>query len=223
MAIRNLKKIQFFSINNNAKYLGLEIVCEHGNYQYTYKDKEFNDFVCRVLEVYKREKDKNNILLVGNLTKKILSGEYIVKENKFNYKNDYNILHSREINETKFRDYLYLIVVNLSKLYNYEDIKIEKLIKTRFSYIVKCSNPDIQIPCLITNYNDKFINFDIDFINSYSCQIISDFDKEIISFTISPPMISPITDGTKEKLPGITFLLSLSVTGFFGVMASSVE
>lgn len=177
-SIHNLEKIQFYSINNNLKYLGCDVTCSNGTYSYSYKDKCFDEFISRVIEVYNKEKN-NNILLVGDLTRKILDGKVSIT-NSNEYKNKNNILYTQFINENKLRDYIYLIVISLAQCNNLNNLKIDKLNKIKNKYLITCVEPYMQIPVEIINYDEKSIFIDLKFDEVYSCKISFDYEKDLI-------------------------------------------
>ena len=74
-AIKKLRAIYFYYVGDNLdkRILGLRIVYDDNkvlDYDYTYR--YFNSYVSKVLEVYNKEKDKNNIILYSDLTEEII-------------------------------------------------------------------------------------------------------------------------------------------------------
>ena len=73
--IKNLNLIQIYATdsifnNNTNKYIGARVVFNNNNVlSLNYKDKHFQVFIKKILEKYKEEKDKGNIILLGELTK----------------------------------------------------------------------------------------------------------------------------------------------------------
>ena len=77
--IKNINLIYVFSVDSifndkTNKYIGIKIV--YGNNQIIetdYTDFKFQDLVKRVINIYNTEKDKRHIILLGALTKEIMS------------------------------------------------------------------------------------------------------------------------------------------------------
>ena len=178
-AIHGLKKIQFYSINNNLNYIGCEITCSNGTYSYNYKDECFHDFVSRVIEVYDREKN-NNILLIGELTKKILLEKKITNNNYSKYNNKNNVLYTKCINENKLRDYIYLIIISLAKHNNLNNLRIDSINKLKNKYLITCVEPFMKIPVEIFDYDNNNVFFNLKFDEIYSCKLTFNYDSETI-------------------------------------------
>ena len=76
--IRNLNLIYVFSTNSifdndNKKYVGIKLVYNNASIlEVDYKDPLFGLLIKRVLERYNKEKDKRNIILLGDFTKELI-------------------------------------------------------------------------------------------------------------------------------------------------------
>ena len=88
--IKNLNLIQIYATDsvfndNTNKYIGARVVFNNNNVlSLNYKDKHFQIFIKKILEKYKEEKDNRNIILLGELTKKLVADP------------DFQVLNQRE-------------------------------------------------------------------------------------------------------------------------------
>ena len=75
--IKNLNLIYVFTTdniikNNFEKYIGIKVVYDDDKvFSLDYKSEYFESFIKRILSRYNKEKEKRNIILLGDLTKKI--------------------------------------------------------------------------------------------------------------------------------------------------------
>lgn len=139
MTIKKLELIHFYNLEQ-APYIGLNIVYDNGkNLNYNYKYEYFNEFVGKVVDTYKKEKDINNIQFLENESKEIMNkliidNPFIKKEKNLNASYDKKYL-SRNI-EVKFTfEYIKrALSLFLSCMHN-EDITIDDLRGYRDRYI----------------------------------------------------------------------------------------
>ena len=77
--VKNLDLIYAYSIdsifgNDNNKYVGLRIVFDKNKtLSLDYRNKYFSDFVKKVIDRYKKEKDKRKIVLLGDLAQRLVN------------------------------------------------------------------------------------------------------------------------------------------------------
>lgn len=136
--LKDLKAVFFYCLDkdlkkiNNTDLLGLKIVYgEDNNLNLDYSSPHFKEFVLKVLEVYNEEKDTNNIILLNDLTEKLLANAEIEKMVETDNKNK-AFYQSRPILELTNRnndlavakDYVRDIIKNLKPLF-FEEEKID--------------------------------------------------------------------------------------------------
>lgn len=77
--LKNLRAIYFYNVNsifcnNNNNFLGIKVSYgKNESLSFDYRSEYFQQLVLKVYEVYAREKDKNKILLLGDLTEELMS------------------------------------------------------------------------------------------------------------------------------------------------------
>jgi len=140
--IKNLRAIYFYYVGDESKVLGLRILYDDDKIlDYDYRYKYFNDYVSKVLEVYKTEKKKNNIILYSELT------EEIVKN--FNRKLVKNITFDDEFSFEK---------LNLYRVDNFSIKDVEEYIKNVILSVMEILTSDKKsVVESIKGYKNKFI------------------------------------------------------------------
>ena len=112
--IRNLNLIYVFSTNSifdndNKKYVGIKLVYNNASIlEVDYKDPLFGSLIKRVLERYNKEKDKRNIILLGDFTKELIeNASFYVLEGSEEKNNqiDYYSYENKLLN--KYKPYLF--------------------------------------------------------------------------------------------------------------------
>ena len=112
--IRNLNLIYVFSTNSifdndNKKYVGIKLVYNNASIlEVDYKDPLFGLLIKRVLERYNKEKDKRNIILLGDFTKELIeNASFYVLEGSEEKNNqiDYYSYENKLLN--KYKPYLF--------------------------------------------------------------------------------------------------------------------
>ena len=119
--IKNLNLVYLYNIDNvfasekNKKYLGLKVLYDNnqGYINLDYKDKSFASLVKKTISVYNQEKDNRDIILLGDMSKKMFSDEEILSNaTKANEYSDEGIGLFNTSNEVikSFKPYLYEIL-----------------------------------------------------------------------------------------------------------------
>lgn len=100
LQIKDLKVIFFYSLNqdykneNSTDLLGLNIVFgDNKTLNFDYTSPYFQDFVLKVLEVYKEEKETNNITLMNELSKNLLAN---LNVDSFKENNNFSHYHYQD-------------------------------------------------------------------------------------------------------------------------------
>lgn len=168
MTIKNLELIHFYNLEQ-APYIGLNIVYDNGKHlNYNYEYEFFNQFVGKVVEVYKKEKDLRNIQFLEEASKEImekliLDNPFIKKEQISNVSEDKKYL-SRNI-EVKFTfEYIKrMLSLFLSCMHN-EDITIEEFNGFRDRYMAtyklqKTNDYNHFVPIIIIKEDNNHYRF----------------------------------------------------------------
>lgn len=171
--IKNLNLVYVFTTDSifkkgTNKYVGARVVFENNTRSLAldYKDKHFEKFIRRILERYNKEKDKRKIILLGELTKKLMSDssfavlEKVQKDGvqtvgipSFNTSN-------RNIKEES--PYLKQVMKMILMVYkNYEVVKVDSIDGFNKKYIVNYSVGPVKkmMPIIISQREDGVIDF----------------------------------------------------------------
>lgn len=134
--------INYLDDKNNLKYLNY---CE--------KDKEFDFFVNKVIEIYILEKDNNNINFGNNETKEILLNKLSIGYNlpveKFlNKKGDKKILNYPKDEINAFKNIIFYYIKQINKLFDKNIFIEDKIYGNRELFSIKMikNNQDFFIP-----------------------------------------------------------------------------
>lgn len=175
--IEKLKAIYFYYVGDesNEMVLGLRILYDNDKIlDYDYRYKFFNDYVSRVLEVYKNEKKENNIILYSELT------EEIVKNFKSKSKKTISIdemfdeykLNLHSIDNFVIRDvscYIERIILSVLEILTSDKNSYVNNIKGfKNKFIAECvtTKGNILIPFHCIKRNDSY-EFKLFFPNNY--------------------------------------------------------
>lgn len=124
--IKNLNLVYLYNIDNvfaaerNKKYLGLKVLYDNnqGYINLDYKDRSFASLVKKTISLYNQEKDNRDIILLGNLSKKMFSDEeilsYALKSTEYSDEGIGLFNTSNEIIKP-FKPYLYEILKHILK------------------------------------------------------------------------------------------------------------
>ena len=174
LEIKNLDLIYVFTTSdiftdNENKYVGVKIVYDKNKtLSLDYKDKHFSQFIKTILEKYNKEKDKRKIILLGDLTKKLVNGSsFNLKENKDSNTNKLSFFNASNKDVKQIYSYLkYALELIINTYKNYETFKIGDIKGFNKKYLIeiKIGNVIKEIPIIIWNSND-IINFRIGIID----------------------------------------------------------
>ena len=168
-SIKNLDLIYTYAIDNdikdNSKYIGTKIVYENNKIlDLDYKDKYFKEFIEKIINVYNKEKNERDIILLGNLTKDLIKNTNIEKENKEHYQsNGLPYFNATSKDLYFYTEYLKEAVSIILQLYkNYEVININEIKGYNHKYIVdfNVSSLKKQLPIIIS-VRDNNLDFKI--------------------------------------------------------------
>lgn len=182
--LKNINLIYLYSTDSiftkeENKYLAIKVVYNNNNnYIYLdFKDPHFSSLVKRVLTRYNQEKDNRNIVLLGDLTRKLLTDETIIKnvEKKHAFNSDgIALFDSKKDRLVVFEPYLDQFLTDILKtLKHYEAVKIDKIDGYNNKYVVYYSLGSIKksFPIIITFVNDETINFRIGLVDGLNLNV----------------------------------------------------
>lgn len=171
--IKDLRLIFFYNCEPNLKnsYLGLRIVYDNDkSLDLKYKDEYFNEFLTKVVNVYKKEKDLGNIKLLDENTEGILKdidNLPIIKSKEAtghlqNHKID--IFNNRRIELSRITPYMKdMLIKFIWSMEQKENIQLKSFLgnNDRFlcSYMIK--NKQFSIPAFVNL--DRYDKFNINF------------------------------------------------------------
>ena len=212
--IKNLNTIYIFTtdsiLKDNSKYIGAKVLYDKDKiFSLDYKSEYFESFIKKILVRYNKEKNKRNIILLGDLTKKLVQDSFFtILEDKKEFKQTSGILVNNKKNQVKLYE-AYLekaIQVILKGLYNYEYVKVKKIDGFNYKYVVTYNCPsERQLYMLIFIKEDGNLDFRISNIDknnvNISGTIIDKFNSIEINWYESNQNIKGIvTLNIKDKL-----------------------
>lgn len=197
--IKNLNLIYLYDVDavlskRNKKYLGLKIVYDD-NQNYIcldYKDKEFATLVKKIISLYNQEKDNRDIILLGDLSKKMFEDKEILSfANATREYSDEGIGLFNTSNELikKFKPYL---IETLEYILEYKrqmnGVKITDIKGFNKKYIVtfKIGETPLSFPIILDVINDNQACFKIGTIEGKEVgiegTIVNNLDEVKVSF-----------------------------------------
>jgi len=182
--IKNLNSIWVFttdSIFNNKsnKYVGVKVVFDKTRVlEFNYTDKYFQTFIKKVLERYHKEKDKRKIVLLGDLTKKLIneSSFAVLENNETKGQQEVGLpsFNSSDNEIKKEEPYLKQAVAMILKVYkNYEVLEVNNIDGFNNRYLVTFYIGSVkkQIPIVATKIDEGLIDFRVSKLDSSSVGI----------------------------------------------------
>ena len=172
--LKNINLIYLYSTDSiftkeENKYLALKVVYNNNNeyIHLDFKDPHFSSLVKRVLSRYNQEKDNRNIVLLGDLTRKLFTDKTIMQN--IEEKHEFNsegiaLFGSKKDSLVYFESYLKQLLADILKtLKHYEAVKIDKIDGYNNKYVVYYSLGSVKksFPIIITFNNKETINFRI--------------------------------------------------------------
>lgn len=196
--IKDLKGIFFYYVGSglNKKISGLSIVYGDNkklDYDYTYE--YYKDYVRKVLQVYRREKDKNNIYLYDDLTKEVVNSFdvldiEIISDKDYFRDSKINLSSISNIDIKNISEYFNRIVLSIMEIVtgNNEN-KISNIIGRNNKYMISCIKSDgslIEIPISCVKKDDgyefKMYFPDIDILKGIDGNIRINEDGVFVNF-----------------------------------------
>lgn len=162
--IKNLNLIYIFTTDNilknkTDKYVGVKVLYDKDKtFSLDYKSEHFETFMKRILVRYNKEKNKKNIILLGDLTKKLVQDSFFaLKEEKKESSQTSGILvNSKKDNVKCYQKYLNRILKMILKaINNYEVVNIDSIDGFNHKYVVNYSVGNIRKQLYMLLFIDK--------------------------------------------------------------------
>lgn len=174
--IKNLNLIYVFTTdniikNNSEKYIGIKVVYDNDKvFSLDYKSEYFENLIKRILSRYNKEKSKRNIILLGDLTKKIIGeSSFAIVEDKIEFSQPTGILVNPKKNQIKgYYKYLEKVLKTILKtIKNYKVVNIDSIDGFNNKYIVNYSIGNIkkELYMLVFVNDDDTVDFRISSID----------------------------------------------------------
>lgn len=171
--IKNLNLIYVFTTDSifkkgTNKYVGARVVFENNTRAFAldYKDKHFEKFIRRLLDRYNKEKDKRKIILLGELTKKLMSdSSFAVLEKVQNEGVQTSGIPSFNTSDRNVKEespYLKQALEMILKIYkNYEVVEVDSITGFNKKFIVNYSVGSVKktMPIVISRNGDGSLEF----------------------------------------------------------------
>jgi len=164
LRIKDLKVVFFynlddeFSSSKNTDLLGLKIVYgDNETLSFDYTDSDFNEFVLKVVNTYNNEKDKNNIILLNELTENLLNNlqslNNIDSDNNLFYQDKAVMeLRKRNNNLEIVKPYIKDVIFTMKDLiFEGKEFEVKNITGYHNRYFIACK----------INKRDSFIPFSI--------------------------------------------------------------
>lgn len=205
--IKNLNLIYIFTTDNilkdnSNKYVGAKVLYDKDKtFSLDYTSEHFGEFLKRILNRYNKEKDKSNIILLGDLTKKLVKESFftIIEEEK-SFGQTFGILiNTRKLIVKGYEKYLERVLKNILKtVKGYNCVTIDSIDGFNYKYVINYSIGNIkkQLFMLIFVKDDGCLDFKITNIEGQCVNI---------SGTVIDSLTTVEIDwyDDKEKLKGI--------------------
>ncbi len=172
--IKNLNLIYIFATDSifhedENKYIGAKIVFDQDKIlAFDYKDAHFQAFIQKILDRYQKEKEKRKIILLGELTKKLMndSSFAILEEQSLEGVQEYGIpaLNTANRKIKEMEPYIAEVIKMILLFYKkYEVLQIEKIDGYHHKYMIyyKIGSIKKQMPILLSKRDENILDFKI--------------------------------------------------------------
>lgn len=195
--ISDIKLIYFYNANslaknNENKYLGLKVVYgKHNTISYDYRSEHFESLINKTLDVYKKEKNKNNIILLGDITKNIVNNDIhnLGKENNtFLQEEGIPLFNNNSYKVLTYENYIKdLFKYILEYITKHPLIEIDSIEGFNLKYKLNYSIEELKREMYFNAFfKDDILNININYINdnikNVNAEIKFLYDKVIIEF-----------------------------------------
>lgn len=194
--IKNLNLIYIFTTDNilknsSDKYVGVKVLYDKDKtFSLDYKSEYFETFMKRILSRYNKEKNKRNIILLGDLTKKLVqdSSFALIEENK-DFVQPSGVLVNAKKNQVKgYEKYLNRVIKMILKaIKNYDCVNIDSLDGFNYKYVVNYSVGNIkkQLYMLLFVREDGNLDFRISNIEGKNVNISGSLEDHFNSVIVN--------------------------------------
>lgn len=176
--IKNLKLIYVFTTdsifkNESNKYVGAKVVFDKNKtFSLDYKDKHFPMFIKKILERYHKEKNKRKIILLGDLTKKLVNESSFAvldkQETRDNHKSGLPSYNTSDNDVKKYESFLKETLQMILNVYkNYEVLELGDINGFNNKYILTYHIGRVkkQIPIIISKIDDGILDFRLSYVD----------------------------------------------------------
>ena len=175
--IKNLKLIYFYT-KESDNYLGLDIVYDNNKrLSFSYEDECFVEYISAVINVYKKEKDKNKVRFLNEESKQILetllSKDFSTAEINENLTDIRNPkFNKRDIDVSFLKEYIKRAIYSFLKLTG-DNIEIKSISGYKDKYLLTylVNEKENYIPFSVTKKDDNHYSFKFRYV-----------DNELVSF-----------------------------------------
>lgn len=179
--IKNISLIYIYTtdsiLNNDSnKYIGAKVVYDNNKtINIDYKDKHFGTFIKRIIEQYQKEKDKRKIVLLGDLTKKLMETlSFDIVEKEVNSTSEQIPLFKVDNkNLLKYKSALKeIITLVMTRNLKYDNIKVKDIkgYNNHYQVTYQVGNIEKSFPMILYNDEDT-LYFEINRIEKLNTDI----------------------------------------------------
>lgn len=179
--IKNISLIYIYTtdsiLNNDSnKYIGAKVVYDNNKtINIDYKDKHFGTFIKRIIEQYQKEKDKRKIVLLGDLTKKLMETlSFDIVEKEANSTSEQIPLFKVDNkNLLKYKSALKeIITLVMTRNLKYDNIKVKDIkgYNNHYQVTYQVGNIEKSFPMILYNDEDT-LYFEINRIEKLNTDI----------------------------------------------------
>lgn len=194
--IKNLNLIYIFTTDNifkdkTNKYVGAKVVFENNRtLSLDYKDSHFENFLKKLIERYNKEKDKRNIILLGDLTKKIMNDEVfssLGEEEKNKSTFGLSLFNTKNFELKKYESYLCDTLEKILKITkSYEVVTIDKIdgYNNKFVVYYHVGSVKFEMRMIISFRDENHLDFQIGNVDGININIKGTIDNNLNNVTI---------------------------------------
>lgn len=188
--IKNLNLIYIFTTDDilrgqSETYIGAKVVFDKNRtYALDYRDPYFEQFLRRIIDRYHKEKDRQHIILLGDLTKKIIHDEcFKTKENIPTQKTvGISMFNTKNYALKKYESYLIEALEHILKtLGGYTAVKVTKIDGYNNKYVVyyEIGSVYLETRILISLRDDNHLDFKVGEINQHLANVTGTITNDI--------------------------------------------
>lgn len=184
--INNLNLIYIYTIDSafkdgSNKYVGAKVVYgKNSVFELDYRDSHFEELLKTIITTYRKEKDDRKIILLGNLSKRLVSDEYFkTSESITSQEESITYLSSNNMYIYKYKDLIFEVIKSMLLFYNkydlltFSDLKgynnkwtleYKNGIETKMLPLIIYIDSESNLCIKVTNLDGTFVNIDASII-----------------------------------------------------------